>query len=78
MNIGDVQSIVAAAIGGENVTETIEGRQRFPVSVRYPRELRDSVEKLRKLPLVTERGAFITLSQVAEVKIEDGAADAQE
>ena len=72
MNIGDVQSIVAAAIGGENVTETIEGRQRFPVSVRYPRELRDSVEKLRNLPLVTERGAFITLSQVAEVKIEDG------
>ena len=72
MNIGDVQSIVAAAIGGENVTETIEGRQRFPVSVRYPRELRDSVEKLRNLPLVTERGAFITLAQVAEVKIEDG------
>ncbi len=72
MNIGDVQSIVAAAIGGENVTETIEGRQRFPVSVRYPRELRDSVEKLRNLPIVTERGAFITLSQVAEVKIEDG------
>ena len=72
MNIADVQAIVAAAIGGENVTETIEGRQRFPVNLRYPRELRDSVEKLRQLPIVTERGAYITLGEVAEVKVEDG------
>ena len=72
MNIGEVQGIVAAAIGGENVTETIEGRQRFPVNVRYPRELRDSVEKLRNLPIVTERGAFISLAQIADVGIVDG------
>ena len=72
MNIADVQGIVAAAIGGENVTETIEGRQRFPVNLRYPRELRDSVEKLRQLPIITERGAYITLGEVAEVKVEDG------
>ena len=72
MNIAEVQDIVAAAIGGENVTETIEGRQRFPVNVRYPRELRDSLEKLRDLSVVTERGAFITLGQVADIAIEDG------
>jgi len=72
MSIADVQSVVSAAIGGENVGETIEGRQRFPISVRYPRELRDSVEKLRMLPIVTERGAQIALSAVADVNISDG------
>jgi Cu(I)/Ag(I) efflux system membrane protein CusA/SilA len=65
MNIADVQSVVSAAIGGENIGETIEGRQRFPINVRYPRELRDSVEKLRILPIVTERGAQIRCRAVA-------------
>jgi Cu(I)/Ag(I) efflux system membrane protein CusA/SilA len=64
--------VVSAAIGGETVGETIEGRQRFPISVRYPRELRDSVEKLRNLPIVTERGAQIALSAVASLAISDG------
>jgi Cu(I)/Ag(I) efflux system membrane protein CusA/SilA len=72
MSIADVQSVVSAAIGGENVGETIEGRQRFPISVRYPRELRDSVDKLRNLPIVTERGAQIPLSAVAALGISDG------
>jgi Cu(I)/Ag(I) efflux system membrane protein CusA/SilA len=72
MSIADVQSVVSAAIGGETVGETIEGRQRFPISVRYPRELRDSVEKLRNLPIVTERGAQIALSAVASLAISDG------
>jgi Cu(I)/Ag(I) efflux system membrane protein CusA/SilA len=72
MSVADVQSVVSAAIGGETVGETIEGRQRFPISVRYPRELRDSVEKLRRLPVVTERGAQIALSAVAEIGISDG------
>jgi copper/silver efflux system protein len=72
MSIADVQSVVSAAIGGETVGETIEGRQRFPISVRYPRELRDSVEKLRNLPIVTERGAQIPLSAVASLGISDG------
>jgi Cu(I)/Ag(I) efflux system membrane protein CusA/SilA len=72
MSVADVQSVVAAAIGGETVGETIEGRQRFPISVRYPRELRDSVEKLRNLPIVTERGAQIALSAVSEIRISDG------
>ena len=72
LSINDVQSVVSAAIGGENIGETIEGRQRFPINVRYPRELRDSVEKLRALPIVTERGAQIALSAVAALEIADG------
>ena len=72
MNVSDVQSVVSAAIGGDNIGETVEGLQRFPISVRYPREIRDSVENIRNLPIVTERGAQITLSAVAEIKITDG------
>ena len=72
MNVSDVQSIVAAAIGGENIGETVEGLQRFPINVRYPREVRDSIENIRNLPIVTERGAQITLGTVADIKITDG------
>jgi Cu(I)/Ag(I) efflux system membrane protein CusA/SilA len=72
LNISDVQSVVATAIGGETVGETIEGRRRFPINVRYPRELRDSVEKLRMLPIVTESGAQITLGTVSTLAISDG------
>jgi Cu(I)/Ag(I) efflux system membrane protein CusA/SilA len=72
MNVSDVQSLVSAAIGGDNIGETVEGLQRFPINVRYPREIRDSIENLRNLTIVTERGAQITLSTVAEVKIADG------
>ena len=72
MNVSDVQSVVSAAIGGDNVGETVEGLQRFPINVRYPREIRDSVENIRNLPVVTERGAQITLSTVADIKITDG------
>jgi len=72
MRIDDVQSVVAAAIGGETIGETVEGLQRFPISVRYSRELRDSVEKLRQLPIVTDAGAQITLGAVAHVAIADG------
>jgi len=72
MNIADVQSIVAAAIGGDNIGEVVEGLQRFPINVRYPRELRDSLEKLRQLPIQTERGAQIRLADVATITINDG------
>jgi Cu(I)/Ag(I) efflux system membrane protein CusA/SilA len=72
LNIADVQSIVSAGIGGDNIGETIEGLQRFPINVRYPREVRDSVEKLRQLSVLTERGAQIRLSDVAAVRINDG------
>ena len=72
LNIADVQSVVASAVGGENVGETVEGLQRFPINVRYPRELRDSVDKLRRLPFVTERGARVLLGDVAAIQISDG------
>jgi Cu(I)/Ag(I) efflux system membrane protein CusA/SilA len=72
LNIADVQSVVASAIGGENVGETVEGLQRFPINVRYPRETRDSIDKLRRLPFVTERGARLVLGDVADIRITDG------
>jgi Cu(I)/Ag(I) efflux system membrane protein CusA/SilA len=72
LNIADVQSIVSSAIGGDNIGQTVEGLERFPISVRYPREIRDSVEKLRDLPVLTERGAQIRLGDVADVRISDG------
>jgi Cu(I)/Ag(I) efflux system membrane protein CusA/SilA len=72
LNIADVQSVVAAAIGGENIGETVEGLQRFPINLRYPREIRDSVQKVRELPVLTERGAQIRLGDVAAIAIADG------
>jgi copper/silver efflux system protein len=72
MNMADVQSIVGAAIGGDNIGETVEGLQRFPINVRYPREVRDSVEKLRSLPVLTERGAQVRLGDVAAIRVTDG------
>jgi Cu(I)/Ag(I) efflux system membrane protein CusA/SilA len=72
LNIADVQSIVSAGIGGDNIGETVEGLQRFPINVRYPREVRDSVEKLRQLSLLTDKGAQIRLGDVANIRINDG------
>ena len=72
MNIADVQSVISSAVGGDNIGETVEGLQRFPINVRYPREIRDSLDKLRALPMVTERGARLVLSDVADVRITDG------
>ncbi|MBK9393760.1 MAG: efflux RND transporter permease subunit [Uliginosibacterium sp.] len=72
MNIADVQSVVSAAIGGENVGETIEGLARYPINVRYPRELRDSVQKLRELPIVGPRAQRLSLGDVAQIRISDG------
>jgi Cu(I)/Ag(I) efflux system membrane protein CusA/SilA len=72
LNIADVQSVVSSAVGGMNVGETVEGLQRFPINVRYPREVRDSLDKLRALPIVTPRGQRLLLSDVATLKITDG------
>ena len=72
LNIADVQMVVASAIGGENVGETVEGLARYPINVRYPRELRDSLEGLRNLPVLTDRGQQITLGTVARISISDG------
>jgi Cu(I)/Ag(I) efflux system membrane protein CusA/SilA len=72
LNIDDVQDIVRTAIGGMNVTETVEGLERYPVNIRYPRGARDSVEKLRELAVVTPSGQQIPLSAVADIRVEDG------
>ena len=72
LNIADIQYLVATAIGGESVGQTVEGLARFSISVRYPRDLRDSVGKIRELPFVTARGESLTLGQVAAVTIVDG------
>jgi Cu(I)/Ag(I) efflux system membrane protein CusA/SilA len=72
LNIEDVQSVITAAVGGETIAETVDGLQRFPISVRYPRELRDSVTDLRDLPIVTRDGAQVTLGTVARLSITSG------
>ena len=72
LNIDDVQDIVRTAIGGMNVTETVEGQERYPVNLRYPQGVRDSVAKLQDLPVVTPGGGQIPLSAVADIRVEDG------
>jgi Cu(I)/Ag(I) efflux system membrane protein CusA/SilA len=72
LNIADVQAVVTSAIGGMNVSETIEGLERYPINVRYPRQVRDSLENIRRLPIITPRGDRIALNDVARVEIEDG------
>ncbi len=72
LNIRDVQDVVRTAIGGMNVTQTVEGLERYPVNLRYPQRVRDSVEQLRLLPIVTPRGERIALADVADVKVVDG------
>jgi Cu(I)/Ag(I) efflux system membrane protein CusA/SilA len=72
LNITDINQVIAAAVGGINLTRTVEGLERYPVNLRFPREQRNDLEKLRALPLVTPTGAQIPLAQVAEVKIVDG------
>ncbi|AXS83049.1 efflux RND transporter permease subunit [Marinobacter sp. Arc7-DN-1] len=72
LNIDDVQQVVASAIGGINVAQTIEGLERFPINLRYPEDYRDSPEKLKQLPVVTESGQRIALADVADIRVEDG------
>jgi Cu(I)/Ag(I) efflux system membrane protein CusA/SilA len=72
LNIADVQAIVSGAIGGETVSQTVEDLARYPINVRYPREIRDSLEGLRNLPVLTSAGQQITLGTVAKIKIADG------
>jgi len=72
LSVADVQAIVSTAIGGDNVGEVIQGRERFPINVRYPREIRDSLERLRQLPFVTPVGATVLMQDVARVTLEEG------
>lgn len=88
LSIEDINSVIQTALGGMNITTTVEGRERYPVNIRYPRELRDSLEKIKNLPISIKINnmnspqeemesflpsvAFITLSQVADVEIKPG------
>jgi Cu(I)/Ag(I) efflux system membrane protein CusA/SilA len=74
LTVGEVQDVIATALGGENVTTTVEGLERFGVSVRYPRELRSTPEQIAREVLVpTPDGAMIPLGQIAQVRISKGA-----
>ncbi|MCH8079951.1 MAG: efflux RND transporter permease subunit [Proteobacteria bacterium] len=72
LNISDIQDIVRTAVGGMNVSETVEGLERYPINIRYPREFRDSLEQLRLLPIITPSGARIPLGDVASINVTDG------
>ena len=72
LNIADVQEVVRTALGGMSVAQTVEGLERYPINIRYPRDVRNSLEKLRNLPIVTPGGARIPLAEVAHIRIEDG------
>jgi len=72
LRVSAIDDTVASAVGGMNVTETIEGRERFPVNLRYPSAYRDSLERLRQLPIITTSGLPVRLDDVADVRIADG------
>ena len=72
LNVADIQEIVRTALGGVRVGMTVEGLERYPINIRYPHDVRDSLEKLRNLPVVTPSGAHIPLAEVAEIRIDDG------
>ncbi len=72
VSVSELQSMVATLVGGQNIGETIEGRERYPINVRYPREWRDNIQKLRRLPVVTANGSQVTLSELATITVNDG------
>jgi Cu(I)/Ag(I) efflux system membrane protein CusA/SilA len=72
LTVGDVEDVIQAAIGGENITTTIEGRERYPVNVRYLRELRDSIHKLERVLVSTPVGAQVPIEQLADIRLSMG------
>ncbi len=72
LNIADVQSVVSGLIGGDNIGETVEGLARYPINLRYPREWRDTVDRIAALPILTPMGGQITLGTVARIVVTDG------
>jgi len=72
LNIADVQDVIRSAIGGMSVSESVEGLERYPINVRYPREYRDSLDRLKALPIVTASGAHIPLSAIADISVSGG------
>ncbi len=72
LNIADVQQVIATAIGGINIGQTVEGRERYPINLRYPQEYRNSPEQIALLPIITPNGQYIALGDVATIAIDDG------
>jgi Cu(I)/Ag(I) efflux system membrane protein CusA/SilA len=72
MNIADVQAVISGAVGGETIGQTVEGLARYPINVRYPREVRDSVQKLHDMPILTPALQQITLGTVADIRVAEG------
>ena len=72
LTVGDVQDVILSAVGGMNVTQTVEGLERYPVNVRYARELRDDITSLKKVLIPTPTGAQIPISQVARIELHKG------
>ena len=74
LKIEDIQQVIMSAIGGENISTTVEGLERYPINVRYKRELRDSVDKIGRVLVPTMMGQHIPLSQVADIRLSKGVA----
>ena len=73
MTLSDIQDVVRYAIGGMDIGESVQGAERYPINLRYPRELRDNIEKLRELPVITKTGHYLPLRNLADIEITDGA-----
>jgi copper/silver efflux system protein len=73
MTLNDIQDVVRYAIGGMEIGESVQGAERYPINLRYPRELRDNLEKLRELPVITKSGHYLPLRNLADIEITDGA-----
>jgi Cu(I)/Ag(I) efflux system membrane protein CusA/SilA len=74
LNIADIQLLVKHALGGATIAESVQGKERFPINLRYPRRYRDQIEELKALPFLSPTGAWVTLEQVADIEIKDGPA----
>lgn len=72
MTLSDIQDVVRYAIGGMDIGESVQGAERYPINLRYPRELRDNIEKLRELPVITKTGHYLPLRTLADIEITDG------
>jgi len=72
LTVGDIQDVIMSAVGGMNVTYTVEGLERYPVNLRYPRELRDNLSSLKRVLIPTPNGAQIPITQVADIEIKKG------
>ena len=74
LSINDIQQVIKYALGGANIGEVIEGTERYPINLRYPRRYRDQLESLATLPFVTPSGAWVTLDQIADIEVKEGPA----